>query len=113
MVSVCRNKKPRPLPTTPSSGPSSVTPGRGAPMDIDRARRQGLCFNCQERGHLAKDCPKPRRQPQGARRLLIDPETMSEDDYKLVIGCWEMRQKSKKVEDLNLGQWKESEIADL
>ncbi len=29
-------------------------------MDIDRLEhlKKGLCFNCDKRGHLSKDCPK-------------------------------------------------------
>jgi hypothetical protein len=32
-------------------------------MDIDTMKRQGLCFNCKQKGHLSKDCKelkKPR-----------------------------------------------------
>jgi hypothetical protein len=72
-----------------------VTQGSGVPMDIDRARRQGLCFNCQQRGHLARDCPEPRRRPYQVRQM-IDPDNMSEDDYKFVIGKWEARKREEK-----------------
>ncbi|KAJ3819310.1 hypothetical protein F5880DRAFT_1616576 [Lentinula raphanica] len=32
--------------------------GSGRPMDLDRARANGLCFNCGERGHISRNCPK-------------------------------------------------------
>jgi hypothetical protein len=37
------------------------------PMDIDRAdkMRNGLCFNCNEKGHLSRDCTKPRKPRAG------------------------------------------------
>jgi hypothetical protein len=50
------------------------------------------------------------------RKVVIDPETMSEDQYKMVIGRWEQRQNEKEsdqLKNLDLGQWKESEIAAL
>lgn len=39
------------------TGSGTTFGGQGQPMDIDRARRQGLCFGCGERGHLKRDCP--------------------------------------------------------
>ncbi len=40
--------------------------GQRRPMDVDRLERlehlkKGLCFNCDERGHLSRDCPKPKK----------------------------------------------------
>lgn len=57
---------PRQSPATTESGP--------VPMDIgnielkkltkeerDRCMKEGLCLRCRQKGHLAKDCPKGRR----------------------------------------------------
>jgi len=30
----------------------------------DDQMRRGLCFNCNEQGHIARECPQPRRQQQ-------------------------------------------------
>ncbi len=32
-------------------------------MDMDRLEhlKKGLCFNCDERGYLSRDCPKPKK----------------------------------------------------
>ncbi|KIK49800.1 hypothetical protein GYMLUDRAFT_114256, partial [Collybiopsis luxurians FD-317 M1] len=30
--------------------------GAGRPMDLDKARSEGRCFRCGEKGHLARNC---------------------------------------------------------
>jgi hypothetical protein len=29
----------------------------------DQMKREGRCFNCREKGHLARNCPKPQNIP--------------------------------------------------
>jgi hypothetical protein len=42
--------------------PSGVTPGYGAPMDVDRKRSQDRnCYNCGKPGHIAKFCREPKK----------------------------------------------------
>lgn len=44
-----------------SSSSTGITyPGQGQLMDLSRARSQGLCFKCGEKGHLACDCKNSR-----------------------------------------------------
>jgi hypothetical protein len=51
---------------------SGVTPGYGAPMDIDRKRSRGpVCYNCQKPGHIAANCRSPKKQTR-VRALLND-----------------------------------------
>jgi hypothetical protein len=51
---------------------SGVTPGYGAPMDVDRKRSRGpLCYNCQKPGHIAANCRSPKKQTR-VRALLND-----------------------------------------
>lgn len=46
------------------------------PMDIDRTNkmRDGLCFNCDQKGHLARNCPhpcKPQKEGDKPRRAPL------------------------------------------
>jgi len=34
-------------------------------MDIDMMKRQGMCFNCGVKGHIAARCPEPRNSLGG------------------------------------------------
>lgn len=46
--------------------------GRGQPMDIDAARRRGVCFRCEKPGHLARDCTAPNRRAVNVRALVAE-----------------------------------------
>ena len=58
----------------------TVFGGSGQPMDIDAFKRQGLCFNCSQRGHLAKDCPL--RKPVQVRQVQV-PASVEEVDQMI------------------------------
>ncbi len=53
---------------------------QGKPMDVDWLEhlKKGLCFNCDKRGHLSKDCPKPRKVKVCAVEAA-PPELLSKD----------------------------------
>ena len=68
---------PRPTPTPPKVTSTPVNHSAGEPMDVDRMRKEGRCFRCQQKGHLSRDCPqKPR---MSVRELL---QEMTEDERK-------------------------------
>ena len=39
-------------------------------MDIDRMKRQGVCFSCGTKGHIAARCPEPRKERKHFRRRV-------------------------------------------
>lgn len=56
--------------------PSGATfTGTGIPMDIGQMRKTGTCFNClKAEGHIAKDCPYPKRQRVVVRATNQNPQ---------------------------------------
>lgn len=86
-----RHEAPR-----PSGG--RTFPGMGEPMDIDRRRAQGLCFNCGEKGHMARNCPKPRAQR--TRQVAAEEEACQKTEEKSPSIEMTKEQKEKKAEEL-------------
>jgi hypothetical protein len=43
-----------------SNPPPSTSKDPNA-MDIDTMRKQGICFNCNKKGHIARNCPEPKK----------------------------------------------------
>jgi hypothetical protein len=73
--------------------PSGVTPGYGAPMDIDQKRSQDRnCYNCGKPGHIAKFCREPKKMThicalltdlKNGKEVKIDDlqKAMKEEDF--------------------------------
>lgn len=82
----CMQHAAQPAATTPQSSvpkdrkdaTGTTYGGAGKPMDIDNARRKGLCFHCGEQGHIGRFCPKKSSVHQ-VRGLWT---SMNDDDRK-------------------------------
>ena len=59
------------------TGTGVIDGGQGQKMDVDKARSEGACFKCGEKGHFSKNCP--RRKRFDIRALI---QELSEEDKK-------------------------------
>ena len=52
-------------------GTGTTFGGTGEPMDVqyNKMRSLGQCFNCQQTGHVARNCPK---KTQTIRNMIMD-----------------------------------------
>ncbi|SJL10441.1 uncharacterized protein ARMOST_13827 [Armillaria ostoyae] len=57
--------------------------GAGEPMDISKLRSEGRCFQCHEKGHLGKDCPK-KREYKDIRSVQVAEQEKTELKIKEV-----------------------------
>lgn len=71
--------------------------GSGMPMDIDRAKRQVLCFTCGQRGHKAFECPT--RKKMEVRQMV---DQMDENDRAEIFEI--LSQKKERKQDFAQGQ---------
>ena len=57
--------------------------GRGRLMDLDEARRKGLCFCCRCQGHIGQDCPDKKRAD--VRRMFSALDEDQIDELKKMV----------------------------
>ncbi|CAK5279306.1 unnamed protein product [Mycena citricolor] len=68
---------PQVAPMTPAPAPARPAANEPVPMEIDRTHarsRNIICYNCQQPGHIAQNCPEPRK-----KRTFFNRATMLEE----------------------------------
>ncbi|CAK5271389.1 unnamed protein product [Mycena citricolor] len=69
--------RPQAAPSAPAPAPARPAANEPVPMEIDRTHARGrniICYNCQQPGHIVRNCPEPRK-----KRTFFNRATMLEE----------------------------------
>ena len=84
-------------------GTGTTFGGGGRPMELDKARQIGACFNCGKKGHIAKFCPEPKKTVvQGVSTEINDkPHESPVPDSTLLHSLFAKQSDEEKAKLLN------------
>jgi hypothetical protein len=65
---------------------SKVNTTRLSPEERTRRMKEGLCFNCATKGHMARNCPMKTAQVKTSKEEKGDKEKKEEKDFYMGLG---------------------------
>src|SRR5882724_5228039 len=91
---------PNRVPFPQTNTPASQTLDTSAPMDIDQNKHRSethSCYNCNEKGHISRHCPKPRKQQiRSTESTELDLKSLLAE---AVVAAMDAREIGKKAEE--------------
>src|SRR5882724_7003372 len=94
------NRVPFPQMNTPAITQALDT---SVPMDIDQNKRRSetrSCYNCNEKGHISRHCPKPRKQQIWSTELTeLNLKSLVAEAVAAAIDAREIRKKAEEPKE--------------
>ena len=88
-------------------GTGTTFGGRGQKMDVDEARKKGLCFNCGEQGHIKRFCPKNAQAQVRAAVVNMDQLDEHAEETRSILRRMTKEARRGLLEELKLVDQKE------
>src|SRR5882724_7376875 len=79
------------------------TPDTSVPMDIDQNKGRSethSCYNCNDKGHISRHCPKPRKQQiRSTESTELDLKSLVAEAVVAAIDAREIRNKAEEPKE--------------
>jgi len=98
--SIRLNRVPFPQTNTPAA---AQTPDTSMPMDIDQNKHRSetrSCYNCNEKGHILRHCPKPQKQQiRSTESTELESKNLVAEAVAAAMDAREIREKAEEPKE--------------